>query len=290
MTLLVQQWMKWIMDLFEWAQWRALGISLIRIIVIIALGRVFIWVIYKTIDKLLQKDAKVQLHTRRMKTLGKLLKNVATYVTYFIVILLVLSEFNINLGPLLAGAGVLGLAVGFGAQSLVKDVITGFFIILEDQFAVGDVIQAGKFKGTVEVIGLRATRIQSWTGEVHIIPNGAIVEVTNFSLHNSLAVVDITIAYEQNVEQASDVIKSKLETFKDPNLAKQPELLGLQTLTSNDLTLRIIAECMPNTQVMVTRRLNVELKHALDEAGIAMPAPTVVTYHKGESGGVKSGA
>ena len=96
---------------------------------------------------------------------------------------------------------MLGLAIGFGAQSLVKDIISGFFIILEDHFAVGDVIQTGSYKGTVEVIGLRSTRILSWTGEVHIIPNGSITQVTNFSIHNTLAVVDISIAYEEDLER-----------------------------------------------------------------------------------------
>lgn len=290
LTMLVQQWVSSITGLFEKTQWEAIGKSIIRIVIIIALGRLAIWVIHKTINQLLQKDSKLKFHTRRMKTLGKLLKNVASYVVYFIIILLVLSEFGIKTGPLLAGAGVFGLAIGFGAQSLVKDVITGFFIILEDQFAVGDVIQIGQFKGTVEMIGLRATRIQSWTGEVHIIPNGSIIEVTNFSLHNSLSVVDIAIAYEENVEKAGNVIKHKLETFEDPNLVKQPQLLGVQTMTATDITLRVIAECLPNTEVIITRRLNVEIKAALDEAGVSMPYPKMVTYHKGEIGGVKSGA
>ena len=108
--------------------------------------------------------------------------------------MLILGQVGLNLGPLLAGAGVLGLAIGFGAQSLVKDVITGFFIIFEDQFGVGDVIQIDQFKGTVEEIGIRVTRIKSWTGEVHIIPNGNIKQVTNFSTYNSIAVVDVSIA------------------------------------------------------------------------------------------------
>ncbi len=108
---------------------------------------------------------------------------------------------------------MLGLAIGFGAQSLVKDIITGFFIVLEDQFAVGDVIQTGQFKGTVDMIGLRTTRIQSWTGEVHIIPNGMINEVTNFSVNNSIAVVDISIAFEEEVDRALDVIRHTMITY-----------------------------------------------------------------------------
>ena len=128
---------------------------------------------------------------RREKTLLKLLENTLSYVVYFSAILAILSEFRIDVKGLLAGAGVLGLAVGFGAQSLVKDVITGFFIIFEDQFSVGDYVKIGAAEGIVEEIGLRTTKIKSFTGEVHILPNGTISQVVNYSMKNSLAIVDV---------------------------------------------------------------------------------------------------
>ncbi|MDV2887601.1 mechanosensitive ion channel, partial [Alkalihalophilus pseudofirmus] len=115
-------------------------------------------------------------------------------VVYFIALMMVLSVFGIDAKALIAGAGVVGLAVGFGALSLVKDVISGFFIIFEDQFSVGDHIRVGEFEGNVETIGLRTTKLKSWTGELHILPNGNITEVTNFSVNNSIAVIDIAIA------------------------------------------------------------------------------------------------
>lgn len=112
-----------------------------------------------------------------------------------------------KVGALLAGAGVAGLAIGFGAQSLVKDVISGFFIIFEDQFSVGDYVVVSKAEGTVEEIGLRTTKIKSWTGERHVIPNGNITEVINYSVHNGLAVVDINIPYESNIEEVEQDIE-----------------------------------------------------------------------------------
>jgi small-conductance mechanosensitive channel len=173
---------------------------------------------------------------------------------------------------------------------LVKDVITGFFIVLEDQFAVGDIIQTGQFKGTVEMIGLRTTRLQSWTGEVHIIPNGMINEVTNFSLNNSLAVIDISIAFEEEVDRALEVIRSTMIVIEDANLVKAPEVLGIQTISTAGVTLRVIAECRPNTQHGLARRLNMEIKKALDANGIEIPYPRMVTYNRSDKGAVQGGA
>ncbi|WJH36214.1 mechanosensitive ion channel family protein [Paenibacillus sp. CC-CFT747] len=202
----------------------------------------------------------------------------------FITILLVVSQLGFNLGPLLAGAGVLGLAIGFGAQSMVKDVITGFFIIFEDQFAVGDTIQTGAFKGTVEAIGLRVTTLRTWTGEVHIIPNGTIAAVTNFSVHNSLAVIDISFSYEDDMEKTQQVLKGILHNLHEAheNIVKEPEILGIQTLGDSNFTLRIAAECKPNTQGTVTRVLNEGIKKALLEKQMEVPK---INYSPTEKGG-----
>jgi len=269
----------------KWAsveQWQTVGGLLLKIVVILIVSRVLIWLIHKaiTISIINSKPKRLHLQERRMVTVGKLLKNVASYAVHFITLLLVLGTFGIELAPLLAGAGVVGLAIGFGAQSLVKDVITGFFIILEDQFAVGDVIQTGEFKGTVEVIGLRATRIQSLTGEVYIVPNGSIVAVTNFSLRNSLAVVDISVKPEEGDNRAIQIISDTIAAIQDENLVRPPEILGVQALSPDETTFRVIAECRPNTQTLVTRRLNAEIKMALDREGIRLPYPKMVAIQK----------
>lgn len=161
---------------------------------------------------------------------------------------------------------MLGLAIGFGAQSLVKDVITGFFIILEDQFAVGDVIQTGTFKGTVEMIGLRTTRIVSPTGEVYILPNGSIASVTNYSLSNALAVVDLPMKNERNLEETVALIKQALTGIqqRDPNVISVPNVLGVQSLNTSEYVIRIVAECMPNTKGDVERQIQADVKQALE--------------------------
>jgi small conductance mechanosensitive channel len=181
-------------------------------------------------------------------------------------VLLILSEFNFKLGPLLAGAGVLGLAIGFGAQSLVKDVITGFFIILEDQFAVGDVIQTGTYKGTVEVIGLRSTRLVSMNGETHILPNGMITSVTNFSLSNALAMVDLPVKNERSLEDTVGLIKQSLAGVREENqnIIAVPDVLGIQSMSTSEYVIRIVAQCAPNTRGEVERAILEHIKQALE--------------------------
>ncbi|QMV42178.1 mechanosensitive ion channel family protein [Cohnella cholangitidis] len=265
-------WNKFIDRITEMLQdtemWTNAAMVLLRVILIILISRIVLVIVNRFIDHVTneKKSKRLKLRTRRVQTMGRLLKNAASYVFNFIAILLILGEFHIQLAPLLAGAGVIGLAIGFGAQSLVKDVITGFFIILEDQFAVGDVIQTKDFKGTVEMIGLRATRIRNWTGEVHIIPNGLINEVTNFSVNPLLAVVDITIAYENTIEEMMTTIRNVLNQLNNPNITATPEVLGIQTLAFNQMTIRITARCKPNTTGEVTRLINTELKKAFEAA------------------------
>lgn len=267
MKNLWEQFVNQIMDMVtDTTMWTAAAMVLGRIILIILVSRLGLMLLNRIIDHLTsdRESLRLKLRTRRVQTVGKLLKNTASYTVNFIVILLILGEFNIQLAPLLAGAGVLGLAIGFGAQSLVKDVITGFFVILEDQFAVGDVIETGPFKGTVEMIGLRATRIRSWTGEVHIVPNGSINAVTNFSVNQSLAVIDLTIPYDEQADETMDAIRTVLSKLTDPNMTGTPELLGIQKLALNEMTLRITAECKGNTQADVTRVINTAVKKALE--------------------------
>ncbi|MGG4145990.1 mechanosensitive ion channel family protein [Paenibacillus algorifonticola] len=281
--------MEWLTNVETWQRF---GESAIRIALIIVITHLLIWIVNKSIDRILsnKQTSRLPMQARRMVTVGRLLKNIVMYACYLIGGMLLMSELGIQLGPLLAGAGIVGLAIGFGAQSLVKDIITGFFIILEDQFAVGDVIQAGQFKGTVEVIGLRTTRLLSWTGEIFIIPNGMINEVTNFSLRNSVAVVDVAIGYEEDVDRATSIIQATVDKLEDENLAKPPEVLGIQLMGATEVKIRIIAECLPNTQHALARKINLQVKKALVENGMDTPYPRMVTYHRDERSGERNGA
>ncbi|MFM9282291.1 mechanosensitive ion channel family protein [Paenibacillus jiagnxiensis] len=260
------QFWAWLTDIGMWTNF--LYVCL-KIAVIYLIARIGMRIIYKLIDKMMEKreGARIHLNSRRMTTIGELLKNVVAVVFNFILIMLVLSQMGIDLAPLIAGAGVIGLAVGFGAQSLVKDVITGFFIILEDQFAVGDVIQTGAFKGTVEVIGLRTTRMVNWQGEVYIIPNGLITTVTNFSITNSLAVVDVPIKTEKSLKEAIEIVKKAVEGIQERNykVTSPPDVLGVQSMTTAEYVIRVVAECRPNTNAVVQREIQTEVRKAFEE-------------------------
>lgn len=248
--------------------WMNILSSGIRVIIIFILTRLVIRVVYKMIDQFLlrQEKSRIQVNSRRFVTVGELLKNVTSFVCNFVMILIILSEFNFKLGPLLAGAGVLGLAIGFGAQSLVKDVITGFFIIFEDQFAVGDVIKSGEYRGTVEMIGLRTSRVKGLNGETYIIPNGMITSVTNYSLSNSLAIVDLPVKNDQQVKDTITLIQSALTGIMDrrPEVQRTPDVLGIQSLNTSEYVVRIVAECNPNARENVERQIFTDIKQAIE--------------------------
>lgn len=257
----------WVTDADMWANFLFSGL---RIVAIFLLTRLIIKVVYKVIDRSMEKEvtsSRLLANSRRFSTVGGLLKNVVTVICNFVMIMLILSEFNFDLGPLLAGAGVVGLAIGFGAQSLVKDVITGFFIIFEDQFAVGDVIQTGTYKGTVEMIGLRTTRLLSFTGEVHIIPNGSIVNVTNYSLANAMAVVDVPVKIERGLENTLALIGEALQGIEErsDNIIAYPNILGIQSMSTSEFVIRIAANCQPNARDAAQRQIQSDIKQALEK-------------------------
>ncbi|WP_274365058.1 mechanosensitive ion channel family protein [Paenibacillus thermotolerans] len=257
----------------EPAFWLGIVWIIVKIAVYLIAGKIVIGIASRAVGHMMidrKRGGPVRIDPRRSQTIGRLVNNVLSYTINFIVILLILAELGVELAPLLAGAGVLGLAIGFGAQSLVKDVITGFFIIFEDQFAVGDVIKTGSFEGEVVEIGLRVTRIKSWTGEMHIIPNGSIMQVTNYSANNSVGVMDISIPYAADIDKAMRVIQEAALRVYEPNenIVKEPEVLGVQKLGASDVTIRVTMECKPNTQQEAARIMNVEIKKALDAEGI----------------------
>ncbi|WP_433746000.1 mechanosensitive ion channel family protein [Falsibacillus pallidus] len=266
--------------------WVSIGVIAIKIVAILLVAGLIIKIGKVAIRNIFKVRAKSPLRftERRETTLLKLLENVLVYVVYFIAVIMVLSALTINVTGLIAGAGIVGLAIGFGAQNLVRDIITGFFIIFEDQFSVGDYVRIGTTEGTVEEIGLRTTKIKSWTGELHIIPNGNISEVTNFSLHNSVAVVDVGIAYEEDIAEAETAIQELLSRMphKYEELVQPPELLGVQNLAASEVTVRIVAETLPMKHWYMARQLRKEIKAELDARGIEIPFPRMVLYSREE--------
>ncbi len=272
--------------------WIDSGIIILKVFFIILLAGIVVKIGKIVIQKLFEVRMKAPLRysERRQNTLLKLLQNGLAYVVYFAAILAVLSALTINVTGLLAGAGVLGLAIGFGAQNLVRDVITGFFIIFEDQFSVGDYVRIGAAEGTVEEIGLRTTKLSGLNGEIHIFPNGTIVEVVNFSLNNSIAIVDVSVAYETDIPRVEELIREFLMELPDKyeQLVKLPELLGVQNLAASEVVMRITAETMPMQHFAIARIIRRDLKIFMDEHGIEIPYPKMVMYQR-KTGSVDAG-
>jgi len=261
--------------------WSLLLTKSIKIALIILIAVIVVNVGKLVVKKIFTARSKVPLkHSeRRQKTLLKLMQNVISYVVYFSAILAVLSEFNIDVKGIIAGAGVIGLAVGFGAQSLVKDIITGFFIIFEDQFSVGDYVKIGTFEGTVEEIGLRTTKVKSFTGEVSILPNGTIAQVINYSVRNSIAIIDVTISNENDIDHVEKHITNYLSNLQnqEEDIVKEPMILGVQSMTATEVVLRITAETKQMKNYDVARKIRRDLRSYLLSKGINIPQPEMIT-------------
>ncbi|WP_282174276.1 mechanosensitive ion channel family protein [Cytobacillus firmus] len=274
--------------------WITIGEGIFKVMAILIVTSILIRIGKLAIRNLfkVRTPSRLRISERREATLLKLLENMLTYVVFFVAAIMILSVLTIDVKALLAGAGIVGLAVGFGAQSLVKDIITGFFIIFEDQFSVGDYIRIDQFEGTVEEIGLRTTKIKNWTGEVHILPNGSIMQVTNFSLNNSVAFVDVKISYEGDIVKAEKVLQELFEKLpeKYEDMVKTPEILGVQNLAASEVVLRVVSETLPMRHFYIARQLRKEIKLCLDEHGIEIPFPRLVMYTRNEQDNPKLNA
>ena len=234
--------------------WIWIGTTLLRIVTIILFAFIVRNIGYRVIDIIFKDKKTIPIRltsNRREQTLKNLSKNILSYVLLFIVVLMILDIFDVPIRTMLAGAGIAGVAIGFGAQSLVKDVIAGFFIIFEDQFSVGDYIEIGVIEGDVEVIGLRSTKLRSFYGQTYVIPNGQINIVTNYSASNGYAMVEINIPYETNIVKVENMIKHILPTFKTnyPDVfVDEPFIQGVTALELSNYVLRVRAETYPVMQ------------------------------------------
>ena len=215
---------------------------------------------------------------QRARTVGSLLRYVASIAIYAVAVLMVLAELGVSIAPLIASAGIAGVALGFGAQSLVKDFLSGTFILLEEQYGVGDVIDVGEATGTVEEVTLRVTTLRDVNGTVWYVPNGEIRRVGNQSQLWSRIVLDVEVAYDTDIAKASGVIKRvadeewKAET-PGAGIIEEPELWGVQQFGQSAIVLRLAVKTRPGEQWAAGRALRARLKAAFDEAGIEIPFP-----------------
>ena len=219
---------------------------------------------------------------QRIDALSSVLRSVVTFVIWLVAVLMCLGEVGIDLAPLLAGAGVLGVAIGFGSQSLVRDFLSGMFILIEDQFGVGDIVDLGEASGTVEAVSLRTTRLRAVDGTVRHMPNGEIRRVGNMSQHWSRALLDVEVAYDTDLEHARRVIKRVADELwrEDSSVLDEPEMWGVEQLGASGIALRLVVKTTPSAQWKVSRELRERIKVAFDEEGIEIPFPQQMVWNR----------
>jgi small-conductance mechanosensitive channel len=240
--------------------------------------------------RLLIEETEKKRATARAETIGLVLRSIVVSAVWIVATMLVLGQIQIDLAPLIAGAGIGGIALGFGAQSIVKDFLSGLFMLIEDQYGVGDIIDVGDATGTVEKVSLRSTAVRDVYGTVWHVPNGEILRVGNYSQLWSRALIDVEVSYDTDLTLAQGVIQRVADgLWEDPEwgddeVMERPEVWGVQSLGASSVALRLVVKTEPSQQWAVERELRFRLKVALDEAGIEIPFPqqTVWFRHQGD--------
>lgn len=258
-----------------------------KIILILLLCKIGIKIGSSIIEKFFkkQKSSKYGFNDRKADTLSELLKNILRYVMYFIAMMWIFETIGFDITTVIAVTSVAGVAIGFGAQNLVKDIISGFFILFEDQFSVGDYILIEGLSGVVEALGLRVTKLRDFSGDLHIIPNGSITKVTNKSRGNMRALVEFQVAYEEDIDHVIEVINKASENIKKEftQIIEGPSILGVSELGESGVKIRVMAKTLPMEQWAIENELRKRIKKALDIEGIEIPYPKrVVINYKGE--------
>jgi small conductance mechanosensitive channel len=220
---------------------------------------------------------------KRIETLGRVVRYALTVLIFLVAGMLILNEVGVSIAPILGAAGVVGVAVGFGAQSLIKDYFTGFFLLVENQIRVGDVVEIAGKSGLVEEITLRRVKLRGYDGAVHYVSNGLITTVTNMSTEYANAVIDVGVAYNANIDAAFELIRGVARGMRaDPDFAPRIlddiDLAGVESLSDSAVVIRCRIKVLPLEQWTVRREFNKRVKEALERAGIEIPFPQRTIY------------
>jgi len=291
----------WGLDSLDWFRSGALGWRLVQTLLSIGTSVLLALAVWEIANgmiqrRLLRMEGDREAAGARMRTLLPMLRTVLGAVIVTFVVLNTLSQLGVNVAPLLAGAGVIGLAVGFGSQTLVRDVITGIFLLLEDAVAVGDVVQLGGLTGVVENLSIRSIKLRATDGSLHIIPFSAVTTVTNMTRDFAFAVIDITIPYAEDVERVFQALRDvgaelRGESRLAPHIRDDIDVMGVDKLNDASLTVRARIKTDPAQRWPVARELNARVKRRFDELGIRMQTPqSVLMLDSGGAGSPAEGA
>ncbi len=287
------------------------------VILLMFLGALLVrWLVFKLIDRLVaravvgviqpvthqrfgrtvveapDKEARVAAARRRQRaeTMGAVLRSIATFVVFTLVAIMALSEIGVNVGPLIAGAGIVGVALGFGAQSLVRDFLSGIFMIFEDQYGIGDEVDLGDAIGTVEAVTLRVTRLRDVNGTVWYVRNGEILRVGNQSQNWARAVLDVPVSYAEDLERVRRVLAEVCHELVESaefsgKVLEEPEVWGVQDLSIDGPVVRVAIKTVPLAQWAIARELRQRIKDRFDREGIVIALPQRVVWHRNAPAG-----
>ncbi|MDP3708082.1 MAG: mechanosensitive ion channel family protein [Polaromonas sp.] len=270
----------------DWARWSGPALSALRIVLIVVVAWVAIIVLQRAVRsvrlRVVSRLAGAE-GARRAETLGRVMRYLIGLVVSAVAVMLVLAEVGVSLAPILGAAGVVGLAIGFGAQSLVKDYFTGFFILFEDQIRTGDVVSIAGLSGSVEDITLRHVRLRDYAGNVHFVPNSLIMTVTNMSRLFAQAVIDVGVAYRENVDEVLAAMSAvgagmRTDSVFGPRILDDLDIAGVERFDDSAVVLRCRFKVLPLEQWGVRREYLRRLKAAFDAQSIEIPFPHVTVY------------
>ncbi len=274
---------EWLLEKYSEMAVEILGKAFVTVIIIIV-GKIIIGIFRAIIKGTITKNPK--LPARKAKTVGTVLTSVVKYVSYFVLLCIMLKYWGVDTGSLLTLGGVATVAVGLGAQSIISDIMTGAFILMEDQFGVGDIITTEGYTGVVVAIGLRTTVLRSADGNMHIIPNGQIKIVTNMSKEFNRGIIDVSVAYEEDLDRVMKVLEDEMTEIYDKEhiegLLSKPVIWGVEELGDSGIKIRIAADCKVGKNWDIERAVRYRIKNRFDKEGIEIPFPQVVVSRKGE--------
>lgn len=281
------------------AEWSDVLIGMpLAILGLLLLGVVLRWALHRVVDRLAKRAERGVLPDRidvvnatrrkqRAATMAGVFKSIITGLVVVIILTMMLSQLGVNVAPIIASAGIIGLALSFGAQSLVKDFVSGTFIFIEDQYGVGDVVDLGEASGTVEAVTLRMTRLRALDGTVWYVPNGEILRVGNQSQNWARAVVDVGVGYGEDLARVQQVLREIAhDVWQDEDfdgvVIEEPEVTGVENLAPDSVTLRVLVKTAPLQQWAVARSLRQRIKARFDYEGIEIPFAQRVVWHREE--------
>jgi small conductance mechanosensitive channel len=281
--------MEQISAFLEWFQaWRWSGQTLtaLRIVIIVVVALIAMRTLQRAIRLFRERITRGMddpEDVKRAQTLGRVFRYLAAVIVTLVAGAEILSELGVSLAPVLGAAGVVGLAVGFGAQSLVKDYVTGFFILLENQLRQGDVAEVGGKSGLVEEVTLRYVRLRDYDGHVHYVPNGLITTVTNMGKEHARSVIDVGIAYREDVDRALEVMRDEARSLREdpafgPRILEDVEIVGVERWAESAVVLRCRLKVRALEQWSIRRELLRRLKRRFDAEGIEIPYPHLTVY------------